>query len=434
MTAAPTAAELAGQGTSSGPAGGQAQSPTASGLVNLPANSLAPTNTPAAWGLTSQLINAPLFAGTTSKTVVSTLKKNQVLGQIADKLGIKATKGMSLQEQIIQALAKQHGVSLTSLATMEPGSKSTAGGKRNDQDVLGEVAGKLGIGNLPDLTNPFAPAIHVKVPKLKANLDDSAFLGQLATKLGVDTNPTSSQSVQQTTTVGKAAMQIYGMNATQISQLQAKLWEGGFYDENVEGVGGYAGPDAKKLTPGNLDPYTMKAFGTLLTQVANSKQKMSWTDALDEASGLNAQGVTGTNKTPSIEDLTGESASTAASVPKVTLATPDQMMSTLQSYFENKLGRMPTQAELTQFTGQFDAAQTAASKELDPNTVSLPDSSTGVDEEPGVATPAGAATEFAQSNGTEYMAHQVANAGALMLNAMRESGGLGANPNVTQAG
>jgi hypothetical protein len=41
---------------------------------------------------------------------------------------------------------------------------------------------------------------------------------------------------------------------------------------------------------------------------------------------------------------------------------------------------------------------------------------------------------MAQSDNTEYQAHQITNAGALMLNAMRGGSGLGTEPNVTNAG
>lgn len=422
MTTAPSASDLAGSAGSPEGSGGVSLSTS---LTNAPVNTFAPTNTPAAWNLTAQLLNTPLYAGTTSSVKVSQLKTNQVLGQVADKLGIKPQKGSSLAEQILDTLAKQQGISTVIPASMGP-KGSSAGGQRSEGDLLGEVMTKLGITT----ANP------KKGMTLATALTDPNVLGQLATKVGVDLTTSTNQTAVQSTTVGKAAMQIYGMDTTQIAALQAKLWEGGFYDSpGVEGQGGIAGADAKKITPGNLDPYTMRAFGALLTQTAQSGKKISWTDALNEASGTNGENSSG-KAGASIEDLVAGdgSGSVTASTPKVVLATPDQMMSTLQSYFEQKLGRMPTQAELTQFTQQFDNSQTANSKYMDPNTVVFPDSDTGVAEVPGVARPAAAATEFAQSDGTEYMAHQVANAGALMLSAMREGGGLGANPNLTTAG
>lgn len=416
----------------SGPAGGASQDPVASGLVNLPADQMAPATTPAAWGLTAQLLNQPLYAGPSTTSVrVSALKRNQLLGQIADKLGVKTQRGKSLEEQIINQLARQHGIQ-TYLApsVSSKGGKvsSTPEGTRSDAQVLGDVLTKLGIVGAN-------PKNKMALPK---SLEDGNVLGQLATKLGVEVNGNVNVTNQPTTTVGKAASQIYGMNASQISALQAQLWEGGFYDVNVEGVGGYAGPDAKKITPGNLDPYTMKAFGTLLTQTAQSGQKISWTDALNQASGTNAQGVPSgsSGSALTIQDLITQNATGAsqASIPKVTVATPDQMMNTLQTYFESKLGRMPTRAELTQFTGQYDQSQLDNSKYIDPTNLPTDFSDTGVSLVPGVARPMNAAVEFAQSNGTEYMGHQIANAGALMLNAIRQPGGLGANPNITTAG
>lgn len=438
--------------TVAGPAGGPMQSPTASGLVNSPIDSLAPTNTPAAWGLTQQTLDAPLYAGSTTTSVkVSALKRNQLLGQVADKLNIKTKPGTSLEEQVVAALAKQYKIPTTTSreiistvgAPTGKNDQAVATGDRPDTEVLSDVLDKMGLGKSTSIAAPKAagvlgisPALgKAKTTKTNVDLQDPVTLGNVAQKLGVSVNGSVDETNQQTTTVGKAAMQIYGMKSSQIAGLQALLWEGGYYDEDVEGEGGVAGPDAKKITPGNLDPYTMKAFGSLLAQTASSGSKLSWKDALNTAAGTNQVGGSGNGLT--IQDLvdegtTGTGPSTTA--PKVTLATPTQMMTTLQQYFESKLGRMPTTAELDEFTTQYDAQQTAGSKQLDPNTFLIPDSTTGVDIEPGVPTAASAATQFAQSDNTEYGAHQIANAGSLLLSAMRESGGLGANPNITQAG
>ncbi len=97
---------------------------------------------------------------------------------------------------------------------------------------------------------------------------------------------------------------------------------------------------------------------------------------------------------------------------------------------------MPTAQEEAQFTQQYDTAQEAGSKALNPQDIALLPTDftdTGVALVPGVARPAWAAQEFAQSDQTEYVGHQIANAGALMMNSMRGVG-LGASPNQTAAG
>lgn len=437
--------------------GGPSQDPVASAASNLPSYMDAPSITPQLWGLDSSTVNLPLYASSLPSTVkVSALKRNQVLGEIADKLGVKTKKGVSLEEQVTEALAKQYGVSTapnppsmdvdqaTGQSAWSVTSKPST--KQSDKQVLSAVLEKAGLSKSSSVKSDAAakalgisPALgSAKTAKANPDLNDPTTLGMLAKHLDVPSSKTNTTANQMTVTVQQAATQIYKMSQSQIAGLQAQLWEaGGFYDNDVEDPTGAAGPDASKLTPGNLDPYTIKAFGSFLTALAKSGKQVSWTDELATLSNKDAYGVpAGTNPSSlTLSQLvTSDTTLKPSQVATINQATSDQLLSTMRSNFESELGRAPTAAELAQFTAQYDQAQQANSKYLDPNSPVPTDyTDTGADLVPGVARPTVAASDFAESDTTEYGAHQMANAGALLLNAMRSPGGLGNEPNVTQA-
>lgn len=484
MIAKPFNAGAAAAGTTAGPTLSPYESPTSAGLVDQASYMNAPTITPQAWGLSSTTgqvdseglpisLNSSLYVSSLPPTThVSGLKRNQILGQMADKLGIKTQKGQSLEEQIIAALAKQYKVSTTTAgeAATPPGAlgpaalgqevpgvqtkgkKAKAGTKKSDQQVLSEVLTKAGLSQTAPGKPGVAPGLTPKMAgvlaaasggaKVKPDLNDPQTLAKLAGHVGVPLTTSAETANQKTTTIAQVASQIYSLPKNEIAGLQAQLWEAGLYDGNVEDVGGAPGPLAAKISPGNLDPYTMRAFGKLLSLAAGDKSaNLSWNDYLTKAADNQQQGLS-TGDTPSSSSISIQSLMTGATtgslkpsqVVTVNQATPDQLRATMRTNFESALGRMPTDAELAQFTSEYDQNQQANSKYLDPNAPAPTDfADTGVDLVPGIARPTAAAADFARTDTVEYGAHQIGNAGALLLAAMRP-GGSAADPNVTNAG
>lgn len=351
----------------------------------LPANQLTPAATPAAWGITDTSLN--LYSGAGATTVVtSRVKPNQVLGAIADHLGIKPSKNVPLQTQVEKALTKQLGIS----------------GNLSDIQTQTAIAEKLGVD---------------------ADIKGYGPWAGVAEKLGVQLSTTGPGAEKdQTIPITKAATQFMNMTTSQLSALQQQLYDGGFYDQDVysKDSSTSASGKAPAYTPGHLDGYTMQAIGALLSQAAGaykSGQKVTWQQYLQDAD----QSVA----------AKGGIASILGTVPtSVDVATSDQLLTSLQSAFQQKLGRLPTQAELNAFTDQFDQMQ---QQHYDPTQEIGTDLSTGIPLIPDVPTASEGASAFAQSDQTEYLAHSMANAGALVLNAINRSGGLGSNPNITEA-
>lgn len=352
----------------------------------VPANELAPTATPAAWGIGDTSLH--LFTGSTpSQMVTSRVKPNQVLGAIADHLGIKPTNKTSLADQVTKALVKQLGIT----------------GKPAGIQALTDISEKLGVN---------------------ADIKGYGPWAGVAEKLGVHlVNTGAGPEKDQTMPITQVAGQFLNMTSSQLSALQQQLYDGGFYDQAVYDKGtsstGASGK-APVYTPGHLDGYTMQAIGTMLSQAGGAYKagkKVSWQQYLQDAD-------------QNVSDH-GGIASILGTVPSsVDVATSGQLLSSLQSAFQQKLGRLPTQAELDAFTGQFDQMQ---QEHYDPTQAIGTDLSTGIPLIPNVPTASEGASAFAQSDQTEYLAHNMANAGALVLNAINRGGGLGTNPNVTSA-
>jgi hypothetical protein len=395
-SSAPSASELASgvAGATGASVPGGAINPS-SAYENYPANDLTPSQQPAAWGITNPSLQ--MYVGSKSQELPtsSPLRQNRLMGDIADRIGVKAEPVDQMPAQYLPtSLALYFGVPV---------------GKDEKSDVvLRAVADKLG------------------VPK---TVKGNTLWTSVADKLGIDVTG-SSKIVQnpQTMSIVNVAASIYNMSGSQLEALQTQLYDAGYYDQNVYTTGTVA----SKVTPGNLDPYTMKAWGTFLQSVASSGKNTTWSDVLntEATTAAKQQGTTGQG----IATLLAGSTPVTSSTPSVQQATAGQLLDPLRSMFEQMLGRLPTDAELQQFVTQYDAAQQANSKYIDPNTIVFPDSDTGIAEVPGVPRATYAAEAMAQSDNTEYQAHQITNAGALMLNAMRGGSGLGTEPNVTNAG
>jgi len=339
------------------------------------------------------------------------LTTNQKLALVADKLHITPHAGTSLLEQIREKIDSAP----KAFRTDQEG---------NEGFYVGPAGGIVSSKKIPQIPKNVQGANVTGV-----NIDRLA--DQLVSYVGAKPPP-GKPTYQQ---AGKLATQIaFNMTPTQLSQLQTQLYDGGFYDQSVND-GTYS------FTPGHVDQWTTQAIGHLLSYTAGLNKTpqgagMTWEDALNEAV-QNPGGVNG---------LIGEQKTSTS----VSQATAPQLASTLQNSFEAQLGRLPTAADLQQFTSAYDAAQLAAKgKEAPPLTASggvnpdatptgATDLTTGIPILPGVPTASEASRPFAQSSDpVEFMGHQVANAYALFLNSIIGNSSQkalpGYNPNETSA-
>lgn len=369
------------------------QNPTNSSLYGIPEYQLMnPDNgTSSSWQLANP--SALLYAGPAAGPAPE-LSENAVVAALADKLKIKAKKGQSLEEQVLTTLGKRYKTKDTWQAI----AKATGADKSMSALIASKQARPLN------------------------------YLQVVASHMGVSGMAPGPDSTASASDVAK---QFLNMNRDQISALQQKLFDGGWYDGAI-----YSDPNVN-FTPGQLDTYTTMAIGNLLNASASAYKngtKATWQQVLDATSSSNASQV---------DALSAAKKATAA--PHISEATQAQVKPSLQSAFEKELGYLPSEADITKFTSQYDAAQAAASPTalanqgttLDFGVGGVPGSSVPV--LPGTPSVSAAALSGAQAaNPTGYLGHQVENAYALFLNAL----GMGRtatatlpgyNPNVTQA-
>lgn len=100
------------QGSPGGAAGGAGQNPDAANVTDQPIRSwINPVSSPATWGYDQNTDSQQLYVGSTSDQHISQLSPNVLVGNIAQRLGLKPVKGQSKEEQIIAFLAPKYGIS-----------------------------------------------------------------------------------------------------------------------------------------------------------------------------------------------------------------------------------------------------------------------------------------------------------------------------------
>ncbi len=312
---------------------------------NVPANKLTPTDNPSAWGITDP--NLTIYTGDGAATSTSKpLASNQVIGAIADKLGIKPSRKEPLVTQVENALSKQFGV----VKTKTPPPLSTV----KEKNPL-TAAGDLGFSALPDTNGSKTTTLDNIVNKmgLSTNGAEGDQWNAIAKQLGVPLTTTSSTpGAPQTQSITKAAMGIYNLNAQQLTELQNQLYQAGYYSSDIQPG------TSTTYTPGHFDTPTMQAWGNLLTDTATvnaSGKQVTWVQQLqNETAAENAQG--------GISSILGKTAS------PVTVATDSELSTALQSAFEEEVGHAPTPAELQQFTADYDQQQLSHASDITPTT------------------------------------------------------------------
>ena len=387
-----------------GQAGGPSQQPSQASLMALPSVIFHdPNANPASWGQTAQNYNNfTLYDGSTPGVGTSEANLPTIIGQIASKLGIKHQKGISPQEQIIRALAKLPGINLPK-------------GKVSDEELFGQIVHSVD----PKSALPGGQA----KPK---GLNDPNAWDQVAAALHVQTDtpngPTDNPRVPWQT----AATSLLTMSKAQIAQVQGQLLAGGFYDSKVDPNTG----DPTLIKEGNVDNYTMAAFGNMLHSTVqygvNTGTKQTWQDYLTKDATANGWG----GKVQSLSDVLNASGATGKSPASVPVATQGQLAPSLRQAYELDLGFAPSADALAGFTQQYDAAQAIhagdATHFVDQNNIPTI---------AGLAAPGPAAGNYAvKNNHTAYLGHQMSNTAALIQNAMRGDHPLNANPDLTVAG
>ncbi len=255
---------------------------------------------------------------------------------------------------------------------------------------------------------------------------------EIADALHVPTNDTTSKTNAQYQPWQKVATGILGAlkSTTAVSQLQAQLLQAGFYDAPETN-------DPTKIKEGNLDTYTIKALGQALqaTSAANAQgQLVNWSQFLSKQAAGNPSYQPGQTLSDA-ENASGTAAAKQAT--QVIQDTQGQLAPDLRSAFEADLGFAPSAAQLADFTSQYQTLQQQHASSVNPNGVTFVDQN-NIPEIQGIASPTAAAGNYAVNNDTNaYLAHQVSNAAALMMNAFSSNGTnarpLGSDPNVTSA-
>jgi hypothetical protein len=333
---------------------------------------MGPDQSYSAWAITDP--NATIYTGDGSGVKMS---DNQIIGALADKLGIKVPKGGNTQQLVLMDLVKVVGVN------SEQAGKNT---------TINDVISKLG-ANGTLVTDPWA---------------------YVANQLGVSTTKGGAPTTMKVTDAA-GALRNFGRDS--ITTLQQQLYNAGYFGSDVQPG------TATGWTPGNVDVQTQQAFGQLLMDTANANKQgtnITWQDMLSQQTAqMNAKGgisaLVTKNKTP------------------ITVATEQQLNIPAIASFEARLGRAPTAAELSGLTASFDAEQTAHAADVTPGGTLFPDQN-AILQVPGVESASQAAANYAmKSDPTGYQGHQMANAVALIQNAMVSNRPLGADPNITSA-
>ena len=402
-------------GSPGGATGGDGQNPTASNLVNQPYSSwIDPTVSPATWSYSSQDENqyAKVYTGSSDEKHVSQLSTNVLVGNIAQKLGLKPQKGVSKEEQVVSVLMQKWNLG------------TAAGAKSNSQEMESQLGALLGYASGQNLAPGKSMASVVKVK----SLDDPNAWTAIAKAVGVSPSDTT-DSTKVTMTPWQKVAQSYITTLQQqgsgaISQLQAQLYAGNYYDQPEM-------TDPTKIKEGNLDPYTIKALGEAIkATAAANKAGQNVTVQQFLAGGASQVGVSpGTT-------LSGVAGTGSAVTAKSVIQdTQGQLAPSLRSAFEADLGFAPSAAQLAQFTQQYQGLQQAHATSANPDGITFVDPN-NIPEIPGIASPTAAAGNFAVNNDTTaYLAHGMANAAALIQNAIGSSGDrpLNSDPNLTSA-
>ena len=382
-----------------GAQGGLTQDPSANNLLNIPQDAYKnPYLNAASWGMSAATDNLPLYAGSEPISTINKTKLPMLLGQIATALGIKGVKGKSMEEQIIGKLAFDHGV-------------QPFDGKNVDGQLLGQLVG-IAQGRM---------LLPGKSSSKSLKLDDPTAWQAIASLAGVNPSPTTTGTKDKSIPWQQAALSLTQMSSDQIKQVQGALFASGQYDPKVAN-------DPTLIKEGNLDPYTIKAFGTMLNHVAQANAqgtKQTWDQYLaTQASGA---GYTAGNSLSDYLNSNGGSGKQAKTLPQASQA---QLADPLRKAFEADIGYAPSAQDLQNFTGQYDNMQAVhagqASSWLDAN---------GTPVIPGIPGSSAAPGNYAVGNYQgQYLAHQMANVAALVQNAMVSNRPLNSDPNITTAG
>ena len=392
-----------------GATGGLSQDPTANHLLNIPqAQYQNPYVNPASWAISQATDNMQLYAGSEPTSTINKTKLPILLGQIATALGIKGVKGKSLEEQIVAKLSYDHGV------RTDPEGENAAGNKTGNTDelLLGQLVGiAQGRALIPG-------AVKTKPVKL----DDPTAWQAVAQLANVPASQTVTGTKDKSIPWQQAALSLTQMTSDQIKQVQGALFASGQYDPKVAN-------DPTLIKEGNLDPYTIKAFGTMLNHVAEANAqgtKQTW----DTYLATQAAGA-GYNAGQTLSDYLNSSGTGSGKQAKtLPQDSPAQLADPLRKAYEADLGYAPSAQDLTNFTTQYNQMQSAhagqASQWLDSN---------GVPVIPGIPGAQAAAGNYAVDNNQNlYWAHGFANAAAMIQNAMVSNRPLNSDPNITSAG
>ena len=380
-----------------GAAGGVSQNPDANNLPYVPENLYqTPDTNPAAWAMDkTNFNNLTLYSGSTPGVGTHEADLHGLLGQIAQKLGLKPQKGISTPEQIVRALAKMPGMNLPK-------------GKASDEQLLGQIVHSIsGQSSLPGAKAG------------KANLNDAGAWDQIAQRLNVQTdNPNGPKDLPRTPWT-QVAQALVTMPKSQVAQIQGQLMAGGWYDSHVDPTSG----DPTKIKEGNVDNWTMSAFGNMLQYAAKSGNN-TWGDYLNR--DATARGYANGQTLTDVLNAGGGDGKKPASVP---VATQGQLAPSLRSAYENDLGYGPSAGALQGFTQQYDQAQAIhagdATHYVDQN---------NVPQMAGLAAPTAAAGNYAvNTEDGAFLGHSISNAAALIQNALRGDHPLNSNPNLTTA-
>ena len=360
-----------------------------------------PQETPGAFGMTGQDVTPTQVTPTTNiyvgdAGVPTPLTQNQLVAAVADKLGLKPQKGVSMEEQIAEKLP--------------------AGMKY-------EPANAKGARDMAPTVNWQAVAQHYGVALT-----------------GMPKNP-------QYKTAGELAAAIaHNTSGDALSGLQQQLYEGGFYDNAI-----YTDKSVQE-TPGHVTQWTQKAIGNLLSAVnqynsENPNGPLTW-----------QQFLSASQNNPNMQGPIGAAKTTTTSVPQATATQLTSTLQSAFEKELGRLPSANDIKAFTQWYDQQQAAAKGVASEPGAPGTPAPlgagaeqqaqaaaagngyiDFNTGIPMLPGVPTASEAAVPFAQSaDQNQYLAHQVANSYGLFLNsiigrtAQKELPGY--NPNITSAG
>ena len=223
-------------------------------------------------------------------------------------------------------------------------------------DPMAILAGQIGQQQSPeDKINMMLGSLFMGAPYGQIDSETGQSLGAMQEMEGLGSRRTYEHNPDETkagsfseSTLASVAMQLDTMNEAQISYLQRRLFQAGYYTSSIYG-------NAAQISWGMKDDATIDALATAIRVAGINRVDNFDTFLENERVRFGKDGLAADGK--DVSALIG-----GAREVNVTLADPDSIRIMAEQSARTLLGREPTEQELSQITAALHAEQRAQAK------------------------------------------------------------------------